>query len=55
MEKLLTGTIPDTRMHSSGMHTARSLPYGGGGLCPERGSLSSVAPPLVNRMTDRKV
>ena len=53
-ETLKGGILPDqlkwktkvnsfnfTRMHSSRMRTARSLPYGGVGLCPG-GSLSKV-------------
>ena len=39
-------------MHSSRMRTTRSLPNGGGGLCPGW-SLSGRPPPPVNRITDR--
>ena len=54
-----------TRMHSSGIRAARSLPYGGGvsvqgvsvqgGLCQTGSDIIEILPPPVNRGTDRQV
>ena len=53
----VTKTKADTRMHSSRIRTASSLPYGGGGGLSGRGSLHGVISvpsgqrPPPNRMT----